>query len=335
MKKIVYLMAICAVSVFGVSSGYAGLIDMFAAEGEGATYADEQAPYVPQYVQGTIVQEQKSYYLPYHIKETKSAVPHVAPPPVLWGKEELYYPYQIEPHAQRKLMESGMAQGAQTLIPGASRPVVVCRKAGCTRLNDQITRQFLFNSLLNIFLVNKGTRVDLCEADPNSRACLSQALRFGGKVGAAPALIQIDSFTLADVRYLKSSARLDVYLLYNMYVNGVKAQCNGAFTSVEAVSAEQILMRDRQYNCSLTSGVPTSAFSLYNIDYIDLDYGLIGAYYSIGLSGESAAGGNGYVMMKFFRDGQIQPLSSDAHMYDKTYDDYSIPPGEYEVKPVK
>ena len=39
--------------------------------------------------------------------------------------------------------------------------------------------------------------------------------------------------------------------------------------------------------------------NIYNIDYIDLDYGIIGAYYSTGMTGASNGGNNGYVLMKF------------------------------------
>ena len=33
----------------------------------------------------------------------------------------------------------------------ADRPMVICRNFGCTKLNDRITRTFLFNSLANMF----------------------------------------------------------------------------------------------------------------------------------------------------------------------------------------
>jgi hypothetical protein len=37
---------------------------------------------------------------------------------------------------------------------------------------------------------------------------------------------------------------------------------------------------------------------LFNVDYIDLDYGYIGGYYSIGLSGPATGGGSGYGIIR-------------------------------------
>jgi hypothetical protein len=58
----------------------------------------------------------------------------------------------------------------------ADRPMVICRNFGCTKLNDRITRTFLFNSLANMFMPNAHSRVYICEADPFSRDCLQSGI---------------------------------------------------------------------------------------------------------------------------------------------------------------
>ena len=68
-----------------------------------------------------------------------------------------------------------------TMHPGvmfADRPMIICRNFGCTRLNDRITRTFLFNSLANMFMMNTHSRVYICEADPFSRDCLQSGISF-------------------------------------------------------------------------------------------------------------------------------------------------------------
>ena len=53
-------------------------------------------------------------------------------------------------------------QYESSLHPGvmfADRPMIICRNFGCTRLNDKITRTFLFNSLSNMFMMNAHSRV--------------------------------------------------------------------------------------------------------------------------------------------------------------------------------
>ncbi|MHA1550310.1 MAG: hypothetical protein ACTSXV_02530 [Alphaproteobacteria bacterium] len=290
-------------------------------------YQGGQQQAIPQHtVNGTVYYPEKSYFVPYHVKQNKMDIPQITPPPVLWG-EDLYYPYQLKEHVQFN-NQGDLTQFMQQCAPGIGctvRPAVICRRAGCTRLNDRMTKQYLFNSLINIFLSNNMSRVDLCEADPHSRACLANSIRFGGRIGGTPVLIQIPSFTLVEMNPLSQLNRLSLFISYDIYANGLKTRCSGAMTTIEAISGQQLIMRDNSYQCDLTSGAPTTAFSMYNIDYIDLDYGIIGAFYSIGLSGESAAGGTGYVLMKFKKTGLP---STDIHGFGAI-----VPEGNYTVEP--
>ncbi len=329
MKKFLILFSVCFMAI---SSSYAGLLDWFSSDEDyTTTIADYTGEPDVRVVSAEERYELDSYQVPFYVKEEPYAVPEVKTPPVLWGKDDLYYPYQLEPHVSKKSFQQVTAQRpfAQT----AQNVTVVCRKAGCTRLNDKVTRQFLFSNLLNVFINNKFTQVSMCEADPNSRACLSNSIRFGGRVGGTASLIQIYSAYVADLRFTKSMNKLDIYLMYNVYINGVKSQCSGALTAVEVFSNDQVIMRDESYKCQLTSGVPTTVFSMFNVDYIDLDYGLIGGYYSIGLSGESAAGGNGYVLMKFTKNTRNSAFRENPKD-GEGFAGYEVPAGEYEVRPL-
>lgn len=288
-------------------------------------YGESSFQNQPAVASGTLLYPEKSYFVPYHVKQNKTDIPQVAPPPILWG-EDLYYPYQLSPHARFE-HEADLNRFVSACHPGtgcAVRPAVICRRSGCTRLNDRITKQFLFNSLIQIFMNNKMSRVDLCEADPYSRACLANSVRFGGQIGSTPVLVQIPSFTLVEMKPLADLSRIDLVINYDLFANGLKSRCTSAMTTIEAVSAQQLVMRDTSYQCDLTFGMPTSAFSLYNIDYIDLDYGIIGGFYSIGLSGESAAGGTGYVLMKFKQAGLPSTESGFGAI---------IPEGNYTIRP--
>ena len=100
-----------------------------------------------------------------------------------------------------------------------------------------------------------------------------------------------------------------------------------------------LMIEDRYYKCNLTSSVPSTAFSLYRIDYVDLDYGIIGANYSIGLDGPAKGGGTGYVLMKFQFSGH-DDFRQTPGLYEQTtnYDDVAgskISPGQYQVRPLK
>ena len=57
-------------------------------------------------------------------------------------------------------------------------------------------------------------------------------------------------------------------------------------------------MEDEGYQCKMTTIGTTTVKTLFLIDYIDMDYGFIGGYYSIGLSGPAYGGGSGYMIMR-------------------------------------
>ena len=74
-------------------------------------------------------------------------------------------------------------------------------------------------------------------------------------------------------------------------------------------------MEDNGYTCKMTTIGNTIVSTMFAIDYIDLDYGYIGGYYSIGLSGPAYGGGSGYMIIRLpnditveAKDFEVKPL---------------------------
>ena len=59
-------------------------------------------------------------------------------------------------------------------------------------------------------------------------------------------------------------------------------------------SNNDVVLNGNGFKCEMTSVGTTTIRVMFDIDYIDLDYGYIGGYYSIGLSGPANGGGSGY-----------------------------------------
>ncbi len=217
-----------------------------------------------------------------------------------------------------------------------SKPIILCRQKGCTELNDKMTQSFLFNSLANLLYINDKTKVYLCEADIYSRACLSNGIKYAVNIGGTAGVIFIPSLTITDVSFSKNLKRINFMLSYDLYANGLKSFCTSAHNTIEISSNKQALIRDNNYNCQLTSDLPSTSYNIYNIDYIDLDYGIIGAYYSTGVTGASNGGNNGYVLMKFqYTDANINKkpqTNCSSNICDN--ESYKIPPGQYEIIPI-
>jgi hypothetical protein len=187
--------------------------------------------------------------------------------------------------------------------------VVVCRAKQCAPANLSASREYVYNSLFHL-LDNNGQKTALvCEADPLSRICTESYVNFPIKVGVTPAHIYIDSVKITDVALAKGNTRVQLVLNYNVTYNGQSPTCIPAQTLVYVKDANTIVWEDNGYNCKMNAIGQTTIKTLFSVDYIDLDYGFIGGYYSIGASGPSYGGGTGYMMIR---------LPSDAYPLNPT-----------------
>jgi hypothetical protein len=89
----------------------------------------------------------------------------------------------------------------------------------------------------------------------------------------------------------------------------------------------------------MTTDGLTNVSLLINLDYIDLDYGILGGYYSFGLQGPTAGGGTGYALFKteYANRGVRLGAGSESGSAGKSglgTGLQSIRPGEYAVEPL-
>lgn len=229
------------------------------------------------------------------------------------------------------------------MMPGVSfaeRPMIICRDFGCTRLNDRITRTFLFNSISNMFLMNAHSRLYMCEADPFSRSCLQSGISFPVRAGVANAMVKIPKATVSQVNVSTGLSKATVGMTYEFLVNGIDRRCEPTVMDIVVPINSQGTLVNREFACSMTSDGMTNVSLMVNLDYIDLDYGIMGGYYSLGLQGPTTGGGTGYVLFK-------TEYSNGGMKYKAAaYGDgagesaignglQTIQPGEYAVEPLE
>lgn len=214
------------------------------------------------------------------------------------------------------------------------RPTVICRDFNCTRLNNKITRTFLFNSLANMFMTNSHSRLYICEADPFSRSCLQSGISFPVRSGIANALVKIPKATISQVNLSTGLSRATATMTYELLVNGIKRTCEPTVTDIAVPNNSQATLSNREFSCNLTSDGMSNISLLLSVDYIDLDYGLIGAYYSIGLQGPTSGGSNGYLVFKteFTTNGAKFRASTYKSGENLDNPGRAIQPGEYAVE---
>lgn len=192
-----------------------------------------------------------------------------------------------------------MSQNVTVVPPKPKGSVVVCRQGQCQAVRNYMTPEFINNIVFNMFNNNTGFDVAICEADPSTRNCLSNDIKFNMVAGASSAVGAINSARVLEVRLRPQGKVVDVALDYNFFVNSIRPHCMPSKTGVIVKSNNYLMMESAGFDCQITGQEPSAITFLQAVDHVDLDYGIIGATYSLGVSGPAYGGGSGYMVMRF------------------------------------
>ncbi len=184
-------------------------------------------------------------------------------------------------------------------MPGS---VVVCRAKQCAPAKISMSKEYIYNSLMHLLDNNAQNKALICSADPSSHVCTENYITLPITVGVTPANMYIDDVKITDVSASLGNKSLNLVLNYNVTYNGQYPTCKPAETLVYVKNSNNIILEDAGYTCKMTTIGNTTIKTLFAIDYIDLDYGYIGGYYSIGLSGPAYGGGSGYMLLRLPKD---------------------------------
>ncbi len=187
--------------------------------------------------------------------------------------------------------------------------VVVCRTKQCAPAKLSMSREYIYNSLLHLLDNNNRQNALICAADAGTHACIENYISLPIRVGITPAYMYVDSVKITNVSVAKGNTSLNLVLNYNVTYNGQSPDCKPAKTLLYVKDTSNIVMEDGGYMCRMTSIGQTMIKTLFVIDYIDLDYGYIGGFYSVGLSGPAFGGGTGYMLIRLPKD--AYPLSPE------------------------
>ena len=164
--------------------------------------------------------------------------------------------------------------------------LIVCRAKQCAPAELSMSREYIFNALAHIVDNNLDATALLCEANPQAHVCTNPYLTVPAKVGVTPAYVFFDGVKVVAATVCKPDTAM-------MYVK----------------SNNDVVLNGNGFKCEMTSVGTTTIRVMFDIDYIDLDYGYIGGYYSIGLSGPANGGGSGYGLIRLPKD--AHPLNPE------------------------
>ena len=210
-----------------------------------------------------------------------------------------------------KQSKTSTTQSYESNVPLLKQPssIVVCRSHQCAPAKLSMSKEYIYNSLLQLFDNNNYQKMLVCQADAQAHTCLESYITLPINVGIVPTNAYIDHIKITDVTLGQQNNTLKLILNYNLTYGGQVADCTPAQSLLFAKKINHVILEDAGYNCKMTTVGITNVKTVFAIDYIDLDYGYIGGYYSIGFSGPAYGGGNGYMLLRLPKN--AYPLSPE------------------------
>lgn len=225
-------------------------------------------------------------------------------------------PSNLEQMSAAVAIDNQMAEGnALTVQPQivnrqhAKLPnsIIVCRAKQCAPAKLSTAKEYIYNTLLHMFDSNARQKALVCAGNANTHTCSEEYLSIPIKVGVTPAYMYIDDVKIADISISqKNTMALNMLLNWGITYNGQTPVCRPSKTLLYVKNINNVIMEDNGYNCKMTTIGNTTVSTSFAIDYIDVDYGYIGGFYSIGLSGPAFGGSSGYMILRLPKDISIE-----------------------------
>lgn len=202
--------------------------------------------------------------------------------------------------------------------------LIVCRDKQCAPAELSMSKEYIYNSLAHLIDNNLDTTALLCEANAQAHVCINPYLTVPAKIGVTPAYVYFDGVKFVDASATKGKTALNLALGYNLSYNGqTPTVCKPDESMLYVKGNNDVVLNGNGFKCEMTSVGTTTIRIMFAVDYIDLDYGYIGGYYTIGLSGPANGGGSGYGMIRLTKDAHpLNPVltastaASDGHSVD-------------------
>ena len=209
--------------------------------------------------------------------------------------------------------------------------LIVCRDKQCAPAELSMSKEYIYNSLAHLVDNNLDTTALLCEANPQAHVCINPYLTVPAKIGVTPAYVYFDGVKFVDASATKGRTALNLALGYNLSYNGqTPTVCKPDEAMLYVKSNNDVVLNGNGFKCEMTSVGTTTIRVMFAIDYIDLDYGYIGGYYSIGLSGPAYGGGSGYGLIRLTKDARpLNPVLTTSATDSAT----SVSPAAAPVRP--
>ena len=196
---------------------------------------------------------------------------------------------------------------AQELDNLSAASILICKGTQCVPSSSEMGHAYLVNQVNELMKNNKGKNITLCEASPEKYACTEQGFSFPVQSDMIQTDVTVSAARVIDAKPVKDEPGTDLILDYRLKAGDTFPQCQTSLTRLGVASAADVKMMSPQFNCKVTETNKTTFSLTYNVNYLDLDRGIIGAFYSVAANNALQGKKEGYVLMTLEKGVEMEP----------------------------
>lgn len=185
--------------------------------------------------------------------------------------------------------------------------ILICKDHQCVPSAEEMGRDYLVNQVNELISNNIGKEIRICEASPSDFTCTKQGLSFPVRSQVIQTTVQIPTAQIIDMKPVQKGAGADLIIDYTVRAGDTFPSCQTSLTRIGVASAVDVKMMSPKFNCKLTETGKTTFSLVYTVNYIDLDKGLIGAFYSAAANNALSGTYDGYVLMALDKGVEMEP----------------------------
>lgn len=196
---------------------------------------------------------------------------------------------------------------AQDFSSLSAASILICKDTQCVPSSSEMGHTYLVNQMNELMKNNKGKNITLCEALPEKYACTEQGFSFPVQSDTIQTHVTVSGARVIDAKPVKDEPGTDLILDYHMKAGDTFPHCQTSLTRLGVASAADVKMMSPQFNCKVTETNKTTFSITYNVNYLDLDRGIIGAFYSVAANNALQGKKEGYVLMALEKGVEMEP----------------------------
>ena len=190
-------------------------------------------------------------------------------------------------------MYTGLHASSSTLTP------IVCQKKKCYPATAALSRENLFNRIQSLIEKNSNQNILLCEANPQSKMCLTKGFSLPLQTGSIYTELNFLSAKIIGNKIIKKTTGTDLIVDYKTKSDTIFPTCQTAPTRLGVLANDAVQIISPDFTCNFGQSNKTVISLNYTVDYINFDNGSIGAYYSIAAGERLSGQKSGYMLFRF------------------------------------